>query len=68
VTVNSDDPAYFGGYVTENFLAVERAMGLDRDDIHHLARNSFQAAFLRPDQKQIFLDELENYFSGSGND
>jgi adenine deaminase len=67
-TVNSDDPAYFGGYVTENFLAVKRALGLDRDDICRLARNSFQAAFLRPEQKQIFLDELENYVSGDGND
>ena len=68
VTVNSDDPAYFGGYVAENFLAVEKALGLDRDDISRLARNSFQAAFLRPDQKQVFLDELDNYVSGNGND
>ena len=67
VTVNSDDPAYFGGYVTENFLAVEKALGLDRDDICRLARNSFQAAFLRPEQKQVFLDELDNYVSGDGN-
>jgi adenosine deaminase len=66
-TVNSDDPAYFGGYVTENFLAVEKALGLDRDDICRLARNSFQAAFLRPEQKQVFLDELDNYVSGDGN-
>jgi adenosine deaminase len=63
VTVNSDDPAYFGGYVTENFLAAKKALGLDRDDISRLARNSFQAAFLGPDQKQIFLDELDNYSS-----
>jgi adenine deaminase len=61
-TVNSDDPAYFGGYITENFLAVKTALGLDRDDIYRLARNSFQSAFLRPDQKQIFLGELDNYF------
>jgi adenosine deaminase len=68
VTVNSDDPAYFGGYVAENFLAVEKALGLDRDDISLLARNSFQAAFLRPDQKQVFLDELDSYVSGNEND
>jgi adenine deaminase len=68
VTVNSDDPAYFGGYVTENFLAVEKALGLDRNDISRLAKNSFQAAFLRPDQKQIFLDELDNYVSENRND
>lgn len=63
VTVNSDDPAYFGGYVAENFLAVEKALELDRNDIERLVRNSFQAAFLRPKQKQIFLDELDNYLS-----
>ena len=68
MTVNSDDPAYFGGYVAENFLAVEKALGLDRDEIHRLAKNSFQAAFLRPEQKQVFLDELDNYVSGNGND
>jgi adenine deaminase len=68
VTVNSDDPAYFGGYVTENFLAVKKALGLDRDDISRLARNSFEAAFLRPEQKQIFLDELDNYLSGNENE
>jgi adenine deaminase len=65
VTVNSDDPAYFGGYVTENFLAVKEALGLDRNDIYRLARNSFQAAFLKPDQKQIFLAELDNYVSAN---
>jgi adenosine deaminase len=68
VTVNSDDPAYFGSYVTENFLAVERALELNRDDIYRLARNSFAAAFLRPDQKQVFLDELDNYVSATESD
>ena len=65
VTVNSDDPAYFGGYLTENFLAVQKALGLDRNDVYHLARNSFQAAFLSPDEKQTLLEELDNYFSRS---
>jgi adenine deaminase len=68
VTVNSDDPAYFGGYVRENVRAVGNALGLDRNDIYRLARNSFQAAFLRPDQKQIFLDELDNYLSTNQNE
>jgi adenine deaminase len=67
-TVNSDDPAYFGGYVTENFLAVKKALELDRNDICRLARNSFEAAFLRLDQKQVFLDELDNYVSGTENE
>jgi adenosine deaminase len=60
VTVNSDDPAYFGGYLTENFLAVQKGLGLDRGDIYRLLRNSFHAAFLSPVEKQIFLDELDN--------
>jgi adenosine deaminase len=63
VTINSDDPAYFGGYLTENFLAVQKALKLERNDIYRLARNSFQAAFLGPEEKQTFLDELDSYFS-----
>ena len=63
VTINSDDPAYFGGYLTENFLAVQEALRLERNDIYRLARNSFQAAFLSSDEKRIFLDELDNYVS-----
>ena len=68
VTINSDDPAYFGGYLTENYLAVQKALSLDRNDIYCLARNSFQAAFLRPDEKQFFLDELDNYLSQNQNE
>lgn len=61
VTVNSDDPAYFGGYVSENFLAVHKALGLQRDDLHQLAKNSFQASFLDEPQKRTRLDELRHY-------
>jgi adenosine deaminase len=61
VTVNSDDPAYFGGYLTENFLAVQKALNLDHNDIYCLVRNSFQAAFLGRDEKQTLLDELEDH-------
>jgi len=46
VTVNSDDPAYFGGYVADNMVAVVEALGLSRDEIVQLARNSFLASFL----------------------
>ena len=63
VTVNSDDPAYFGGYLTENFSAVQAALRLDRDDIARLVRNSFEAAFLAPEEKRGFLDELDRYLS-----
>lgn len=45
VTINSDDPAYFGGYVAENYLAVQRALGLDLSTLETLARNSLTASF-----------------------
>lgn len=59
VTINSDDPAYFGGYVNENFLAAQRALDLSRQDIHHLARNSFEASFLPGGVRQSFIEELD---------
>ncbi len=60
-TVNSDDPAYFGGYITENFLAAQKALNLDQNDIVRLARNSFQASFLSHQEKQKLLAELDDY-------
>jgi adenosine deaminase len=52
VTVNSDDPAYFGGYVLENYEAVQRALGLNESDLRQLAANSIEAAFLEPEEKR----------------
>ena len=66
VTVNSDDPAYFGGYIEENFQALHAALNLDHQDMHALARNAFQASFLGPALKQKFLDELDQFVSGFG--
>lgn len=60
-TVNSDDPAYFGGYITDNLIAVQQALNLHRESILQLARNAFEAAFLSPEQKQTYLGELERY-------
>ena len=59
VTLNSDDPAYFGGYVDDNFLAVHHALGLTREEVVRLARNSFEASFLAEGDKQRFLDEID---------
>ena len=59
VTINSDDPAYFGGYVNENYLAAQRALGLTRDEIGRLARNSFEASFLTDVERRPFLDEID---------
>jgi adenosine deaminase len=58
VSVHSDDPAYFGGYVGENFRAAAAALGLDRDDVHRLARNSVEATFLEPSARQRLLDAV----------
>jgi adenine deaminase len=63
VTVNSDDPAYFGGYVDENFRAVQEGLGVTRADIHRLAKNSFQASFLDVGEKQRLSNELDDYFA-----
>lgn len=63
VMVNSDDPAYFGGYVNENYIAVQEALDLSRDDLYQLARNSFEASFLKPDEKKALIKELDAYFA-----
>lgn len=63
VTVNSDDPAYFGGYITENLLASQKALGLTRHDLYTLARNAFEASFLRADEKQRLIAELDRFMA-----
>ena len=63
VTVNSDDPAYFGGYIFENYSAVTEALGLDKNDLYHLAKNSFEASFLTQEEKERYRAELDNYVS-----
>jgi len=58
-TVNSDDPAYFGGYVGDNLAAVARALQLDDDVVVQLARNSFEASFLDDAERARLLAELD---------
>jgi len=60
--INSDDPAYFGGYLNDNFNACFAALPLQRQHAYQLARNSFSAAFLDLPQKQKYLDEVETFF------
>ncbi len=59
VTVNSDDPAYFGGYVLDNYVAIAEALGLTRKDLVQLARNSIVASFLPHGDKERLLDEID---------
>jgi adenosine deaminase len=61
VTVNSDDPAYFGGYIGENFLASQRALGLEREDIRRLAANSITASYLPQPDKARWLERIRSY-------
>lgn len=63
VTVNSDDPAYFGGYIGDNYIAVQEGLNLSREEIKRLAANSFTASFLGSKDKRILLDELESYMA-----
>lgn len=60
-TVNSDDPAYFGGYVVDNYLAVAAALDLSHDYMYRLARNSLEASFLSEREKVALVDELDAY-------
>lgn len=61
VTVNSDDPAYFGGQVNKNYEVMHESLGLTRDELVELARNSFQYSFLDTETRDKYLSELEAY-------
>lgn len=61
VTVNSDDPTYFGGYIGANFSAVQTALVLSDDDLVTFARHSFEASFLNRSAKRACLAELDAY-------
>ena len=61
VTINSDDPAYFGGYVNENYRQLAAAVGLTREQLTLLARNSFEGSFLTSAEKSTYLAEIDDY-------
>lgn len=62
VTVNSDDPAYFSGYLNENLIAITQALNLTKYDLYRLARNSFAASFLPEEVKRSRIGEVEDYY------
>ncbi len=66
VTINSDDPAYFGGYMNENFIASQRDLGLTRDDLYRINLNSIEATFLDEPRKAALKQELDDYFGVHG--
>jgi len=61
VTVNSDDPAYFGGYVNENYEALVESLHVSKEELKTLAQNSFKASFLSEDKKRDFIDAIAQY-------
>jgi adenine deaminase len=61
VTINSDDPAYFGGYVAENFIATANALSLSRDEIKRIAAMSITASWLPSDEKTKHLALIAQY-------
>jgi len=65
VTVNSDDPAYFGGYLERNYAETAAALGLGRETLVELARNSFIASFLPEDEKQAHLAAVDRAAAGA---
>jgi adenine deaminase len=62
-TVNSDDPAYFGGYMNENFLQTFAATGLASAHAYQLAKNSFEASFIDASARQQYIDRLDTVFA-----
>jgi adenine deaminase len=61
ITVNSDDPSYFGGYINANFAAIQAALDLCDDDLWQMARNSFTAAFIPDALRARYLAELDRH-------
>ena len=59
MTLNSDDPAFFGGYVGENYQAVQDLLGIDDATLGELARNSFRASFLDEEKKAELMSEVD---------
>lgn len=60
-TINSDDPAYFGGYLNENYLEITKALDLTKDDILGLVKNSFEGSFLTPEEISVHIQKLEEF-------
>ena len=60
VTINSDDPAYFGGYLNSNLIECQKALNLSMEDVKRLAINSFKSSFLSKNEKKKWIDQINN--------
>jgi adenine deaminase len=68
VTINSDDPAYFGGYINENFIAAQQGLNLENKDLYKLCSNGISSTFLNEERKDELKKELDDYFLKNSND
>jgi adenosine deaminase len=62
-TVNSDDPAFFGGYIADNYITLVEELDLREEDVIQLAKNSFEASFLTREKKQYYLKKVDEFIS-----
>jgi adenosine deaminase len=62
-TINSDDPAYFGGYVNDNYRALIEHLPITREDLYRLSRNGFEGAWISEDEKAVHLQSLDRVFA-----
>ena len=60
VTVNSDDTAYFGGYINKNLIECQKVLNLSAEDVKKLAVNSFKSSFLDIDEKKKWIDQIND--------
>ncbi|EZH71715.1 adenine deaminase [Aquimarina atlantica] len=65
VTINSDDPAYFGGYMNENYIGIAQALNLSKKQITELVKNSFKASWLSDKEKEKKIAQVETYFQNN---
>jgi len=63
VTINSDDPAFFGGQINENYIQIQQALNLTKEDLYKIARNSFEYSFLDKEIKAEYITKLDTYYN-----
>eukprot|EP00798_Chlamydomonas_sp_ICE-L_P024256 gene24256-9856_t len=59
-TINSDDPAYFGGYLLENYIWIAEMLDLDANQVAQLAKNSFFASFINPERRESYFRQIDD--------
>jgi adenosine deaminase len=64
-TIHSDDPAYFGGYMNENYYETAIGLNLSKDQLQQLAINAFEASWLEPEAKAQHIADVKDYFTSS---